>query len=250
MHYKIGITEQGDPSLAVGKWTMELQNVHLGIIVTKNLTDEMIDALLANRGRVILHHVITGYGGSVLEPNVYDVDTSFKLLGKLLNSGFPTGQVVLRVDPIIPSTKGIETFRSVIRKTSKSSKLVAKVKRCRIGMIRATDDCLNRMFALHPPMKERLSCLCRDRMAPEDIYAYRLNLVIKKLNERWRGHIQFETTDSVLTMSDHVDLVSKRDIAAMGWVNAPDDTVEIQEILGMGAQPCAIGCKYCYYPDP
>ena len=43
------------------------------------------------------------------------IEQSFNKLNKLIDSGFPVKQVVLRIDPIIPTKKGIKTALNVIK---------------------------------------------------------------------------------------------------------------------------------------
>lgn len=64
--------------------------------------------------KVLLHVTITGYGGTEIEPNVFTKEKSFAQISKLINLGFPAQQIVLRVDPIIPSDKGIATAKKVL----------------------------------------------------------------------------------------------------------------------------------------
>ena len=57
----------------------------------------------------------TGMGGTVIEPNVPSLVDTYWSVKKLINYGFPARQVVLRVDPIIPTIKGILTAERVLR---------------------------------------------------------------------------------------------------------------------------------------
>lgn len=100
----IGITESGDPSFHLEIF----DNLYDGnIIITKRLTDKLIDKLIENKHKIILHCTVTGYGGTKVEPFVPDYVTFGKKLQELLDKGFPIEHVVLRVDPIIPTDKGI-----------------------------------------------------------------------------------------------------------------------------------------------
>jgi DNA repair photolyase len=53
-------------------------------------------------------------GQSRIEPFVPKTDETYKKLIELLDKGFPISHVVLRVDPIVPTEKGIETALGVI----------------------------------------------------------------------------------------------------------------------------------------
>lgn len=107
----IGITETSDPAFHLEIFE---RLYDANIIVTKNLTDKLIDKLLENSNKCILHHTVTGMGGSKVEPFVPTVEQSVKKLKKLINGGFPVNQIVLRIDPIIPTEKGIDTALNVI----------------------------------------------------------------------------------------------------------------------------------------
>lgn len=66
---RIGITEQGAPSLDY-MWFEKVDLVDGVVLVTKNLTDKLIDHLLQCKEKVVLHLSCTGYEGTRVEPNV------------------------------------------------------------------------------------------------------------------------------------------------------------------------------------
>ena len=68
---------------------------------------------------MIIHATITGFGGTIVELNVMDYKKSIKQLEKLISLGFNKKQIVLRLDPMIPTTKGIRTAESVLKEASK-----------------------------------------------------------------------------------------------------------------------------------
>lgn len=108
---KIGITEAGEVS-----FNLEIfDNLYEGnIIITKRLTDKLIEKLVENKDKIILHLDCTGLGGSKVEPFVPTLEQTYKKFQDLMFAGFPYQQVVLRVDPVIPTPKGIETARGVL----------------------------------------------------------------------------------------------------------------------------------------
>lgn len=113
--YKIGATDGGDAGLDLS-WVDKLNTVDGAIVITKNLTQGFRDAVLSNKEKLIVHATATGYGGTVLEPNVPSVDEQFDSVMALVRFGFPKERIVIRVDPIIPTPKGIKTAESVIKK--------------------------------------------------------------------------------------------------------------------------------------
>lgn len=93
-----GITETYDPCF-VANWETRL--LEANVIISKELSDEMIEKLLIVQDRVIFHHTVTGQGGSVLEPNVKDTQHEFNQFVKLFERGFDITHYVLRIDPMI-----------------------------------------------------------------------------------------------------------------------------------------------------
>ena len=111
--YKIGITERGDAGLDLS-WVGKLDAVDGAVVITKCLSPACHDALLANKEKLILHATLTGYGHSTLEPAVPPPYEEFDALMTLVDAGFPKERVVIRVDPIIPTEKGLTAADSVI----------------------------------------------------------------------------------------------------------------------------------------
>jgi len=113
MSLGIGITERGDAGLDFS-WVQKIDKYRFNILITKNLNDEFIN-LVENRSNIIVHATITGYGGSKLEPNVLKPDWSINQLSKLIESNFPLNKIVLRVDPIFNSDKGLDTSLKIMQ---------------------------------------------------------------------------------------------------------------------------------------
>lgn len=110
-----GITETSDPAFHLEIF----DNLYAGnIIISKRLTKKLIEKLIEHKDKVIFHFTVTGFGGTKVEPMVPDYNTSFEKLKELLDGGFPVGQVVLRVDPVIPTEKGINLAKDVVEKFS------------------------------------------------------------------------------------------------------------------------------------
>ena len=108
---RFGTTEISDPSFHLEIF----DNLYAGnLIITKRLTDKLIDKIVENKEKIILHCTVTGMGGSKIEPLVPKKEWSYQQVKKLIDKGFPVKQIVLRVDPIVPAEKGVETAISVI----------------------------------------------------------------------------------------------------------------------------------------
>ncbi len=112
--YKIGITEAGDAGLDLS-WVEKLDMVDGVVVITKCISPDFYDAALANKDKLIVHATFTGYGHSILEQNVPPLYEEFNAIMALVKGGFPQEKIVIRVDPIIPTTKGVDTARRVIK---------------------------------------------------------------------------------------------------------------------------------------
>lgn len=111
----IGITERGDAGLDTSwlKWVLESKPA---ILISKR--PNVLFEILRNfkNTNVIVHTTITGFGSTILEPNVpcadYTIASYYKLVGLLGED-----RVVLRIDPVIPTEKGLETAKSIVAKS-------------------------------------------------------------------------------------------------------------------------------------
>lgn len=107
---KIGFTEQGDAGLDL-TWQNKLNTVDGAILITKNANPKFQDALLNAHttypNKIILHVGCTGLGGTIIEPHVPAYQKQIYYIKDIVDAGFPLDHVVLRIDPIIPTTKAI-----------------------------------------------------------------------------------------------------------------------------------------------
>ena len=113
---RIGITERGDASLDFG-WVNKLSTVDGAILITKNITDKFMGHVhrCTELGhRIIVHCTCTGWGKTILEPNVPTYQKQLDNLRTLLSKGFPKSNCVLRIDPIIPTEAGLNRAREVL----------------------------------------------------------------------------------------------------------------------------------------
>ena len=108
---KIGVTESGEISFNLDAFDRLYKG---NIIITKRLTDKVIEKLVEHKNKVILHLTVTGMGGTRIEPLVPKAEETHAKLVKLLDSGFPVSHVVIRVDPIVPTERGMNTALDVI----------------------------------------------------------------------------------------------------------------------------------------
>ena len=107
----IGITETSDPCFHLDIFD-NLYNAN--IIITKNLTNKMIEKLIEDKDKCILHMTVTGFGKTKIEPFVPTPEKNLVQIQTLIEKGFPVEQIVLRIDPIMVTQKGTDTALSVL----------------------------------------------------------------------------------------------------------------------------------------
>lgn len=109
---RIGISEAGEIAFNLDAFDRLYDG---NIIITKRLTNKVIEKLIEHQDKVILHCTVTGMGGTRIEPLVPKAEETLDKLKQLIEGGFPLSHIVLRVDPIVPTKKGIETAMGVLR---------------------------------------------------------------------------------------------------------------------------------------
>lgn len=124
---QVGITESGEIAFNLEAFD-NLRDAN--IIITKRLTDKLIEKLVENKDKIILHLTCTGMGGTRIEPFVPTLDVTYEKFCKLIEKGFPISHVVLRIDPIVPTEKGVNTAIKALEKF-----LPSKVERVRISIL-------------------------------------------------------------------------------------------------------------------
>jgi len=112
---KIGITERGDAALDLS-WMSWVQADKPTILITKDPLTlcRVIKENDLQEKRIIVHATITGFGGTILEPDVLPAKDQIIGYNHLLQMLTPQ-RVILRVDPIIPTEKGLEAALLVLR---------------------------------------------------------------------------------------------------------------------------------------
>ncbi len=155
----IGITERGDAALST-KWKEWVRLRNPAILITKNpslLFDHLCKFPFTPN--VIIHATITGHGGGKFEPGAPKTEAAlsgYKELIRLLGKE----RVVLRVDPIFPSSKGAEKALEVINQCLDT--------RIRISFLDAYPHVVQRFkdkgltpppYNFHAPLKQRKEIL-------------------------------------------------------------------------------------------
>lgn len=157
---RIGVCEAGEIAFNLDAFDRLYKG---NIIITKRLTDKLIEKLVEHKDKIILHCCVTGMGGSRIEPFVPTYEETFIKCQSLIENGFPTEHIVLRIDPIVPTDKGISTALSVLRRFGGLG-----IKRVRISFLDNYKHVRERFKSIgvelydgsfHAPLGERLRAL-------------------------------------------------------------------------------------------
>jgi hypothetical protein len=232
---KIGITERGDACFH--EWH-DLHGCDGMILISKN-----IDTLRKNihpslYDKVIIHATITGWGNTNVEPNVLDSDSMMKVFNNEL-SFLNSSQAVLRIDPIVPTEKGLEKAISVISKLERECRI-------RISFLDAYNHVRDRF------KNNRIDLIDWHGLHQDiDIRKQMLNDIEQAIGRRVEvcGEPNMECTGCV----------SKIDLQALNINEDIQETKSPQryfcKCLGVKKEllkqkePCPHGCLYCYWKD-
>ena len=111
---KIGITEHGDAGIDF-RWEDRLSEVDGLILITKNLNPTFQQKVMSHLTKpTIVHCTCTGWGGTVMEPNVPDYKRQLDWLKQFIDNGFQASHIVLRIDPIFPTENGLKKVLDVL----------------------------------------------------------------------------------------------------------------------------------------
>lgn len=238
---KIGITEAGDAGLDLS-WGDKLYDIN--IIITKHLTaknENLISALLNNSQKIILHCTCTGYGGTIIEPNVPIPTDVYDGVAKLISMGFPVAQIVLRTDPIIPTDKGIKRIEKVWKLFSNLG-----IQRCRLSII-----------DMYSHVRKRFEDVCGS--VPFNTFTaprHMIDDVSQAIANNQALYAHFESCAE--NIGEQIGCISKRDFDILGL---PFDNesggfqrkgclcVAGKTELLTNKHRCPSGCIYCYWYD-
>lgn len=253
---RVGVTERGDAGLDLS-WFGKLDQVDFAILITKDLNEACREKIMeaCNAGyRLIVHATCTGWGGTFIEPNVPNYKTQMKNIYTLIDDmGFLPRQIVLRIDPIIPTSEGLRAFSKVM--TMADELLTVSNIRVRISIL---DE--------YRHVRERLKALgCPDFFYPNDRFSAseqqfaQIDALLEEFSKEYPELI-FETCAEPKLKAANVmqiGCVSKRDFEVFGL-----------PIIGGGTNPqnrggclclngktellenrkqCPHKCVYCYW---
>lgn len=251
---KIGITERGDAGIDFTWLDKILYNeVDGAILITKNITDEFINKVMNlyyKFPQLIIHCTCTGWGGTKIEPNVPTFITQLNQLNKLINSGFPKKQCVLRIDPIFPNKSGIKRVIDVLNKSYELG--ILPDMRVRISVL---DE--------YKHVKKRIREIGLNPIYGDNFYAPKSMMDSVKL-ELSKYNLKFECCAEPYLNGDHFihqGCISIEDIKLMG-LNTSDIVKSINpqnrngcmclscktELLNKRNR-CPHKCVYCFWKD-
>lgn len=240
----IGITETGEVAFDLSVFD-RLYNGN--IIITKRLTDRLIEKLVEHSDKIILHLTCTGLGNTKVEPFVPTLEQTYEKFKQLLNAGFPVSHVVLRIDPIIPTDKGIATAERVVQTFFKDN---LGIKRVRYSIL-----------DMYPHVKERFTDA--GFPIPYDTFHAPLDIRLKVANMLNNYGVEYEFFTEACGEPGIVSVscLSQKDIDILGLTdkitlignaeqrkhcNCPSNK---KQILQQRPQRCSNKCVYCFWKD-
>lgn len=249
-----GITENGDASMNYD-WETNMLEMDGSILITKKLTPTFKNKVIEYIHRPFIIHVsCTGYGGTKLEPNLDKYQHTIDEIHNLIHyAGFPAERIVLRIDPIIPTERGIDLFEEVVRYAQEK---VPEVNRIRVSVI-----------DMYPHVRERFKkagmwCPYGDNgfQASDEMFR-KVNQKIEFLKSEFPA-LTFESCcETKLPATTATGCVSAKDYEILG-LTPPDDSKKGQRknCLCVGTKKDLLkfkynetgynhcyGCLYCYW---
>lgn len=263
----IGITERGDPAID-GSWKKWVNSGKPAILVTKNFPKVFAEA--GQRNNVVYHATVTGYGGTIYEPNVPSVKEVFDAL-TAVTPGY-RDHVVVRIDPVVPTRDGIilaTMVYSLARKNGYRTRVSIldlypqALKRLENIEAVAREEIEKRIPDASPDFRHRLADISdRYHLYRELTYAYYRDGAIKE-------HLPVETRREILQKHfpeatvcgepglESVGCVSEGTCGILG-VEYVGGTKGQRSFCPCGAQKfellkkakrCQHGCWYCFWKD-
>lgn len=246
---RFGTTEKSDPSFHLDIFDRLYEG---NLIITKRLSDEMIDKLIENKEKCILHMTCTGL--NTLEPVIPLKEITLTQINKLIEKGFPVNQIVLRVDPIIPTEKGTNTALSVISLFKDTG-----ISRVRISFLdmyyhvrkRFSENNIKNPYPseyFHAPEEMRISAYQKIKEVCDE-YNMKLEMCgeipIEINGEKIETTPCLSQTDvDILGLTDKITLVEKTKERI--FCGCPENKTDL--ILGK-PQQCPHKCLYCFWKN-
>lgn len=242
---RIGITERGDASLHYD-WAEHLDagRVAMAILITKRLTDRFIDEVAARAGKVVVHATCTGWGGTVIEPRGPDVAWTRAQFDKLAAVLAPE-QIVLRVDPVVPTPEGIARARGVLDAFAESS-----VQRVRYSVLDMYPHVAARFAAAgiaHPYQGRFQASATQQEVVRRQFLGYADRYSFESCAEAGPWQLGCVSDRDTAACNAAIDLGGRSGQRAACLCPA----AKTELLTSRRPAPCSHGCLYCYWKgDP
>lgn len=274
VYMKIGITERGDAGRDMRWYQACLQKETDGAIlvsktITKNMGDHVLD-LVQKQFPLIIHATCTGWGSTWLEPGVFTPDEQLNAAASLVECGFPKQNLVIRIDPIIPTPEGIKRAIAVLDGALERKLIGTKNgARIRFSIMDEYRHVKHRLIQSgHQPFYGPVNFQCTRKQKAA---------VIKVLSDWYTEHESTTTMPKLETCGEDPAIIqpdpykkhfvtkgciSNTDLELMGLPVMTGDSTNPQnrqfcrclscktELLQNKRHPCKNGCLYCYWKDP
>ena len=242
--YRIGVTEAGDAGIDLS-WVQKMGTVDGAVVITKQITHGFLDAVLDYQKKLIVHATLTGYGGSVLEPCVPTPDEQFEAVKALVDSGFSQEKIVIRVDPLIPTEKGLNKALKVIETCMDDG-----FRRYRVSVLDMYRHVRNRFRSIGLPLPYGENQFAsREQLAEADAMLREAAAYWQGLGQQANGLRIESCAEPYLRYPIRCGCVSSHDLELLG-LDASDANCMcysgMVELLSH-KHPCSHGCLYCYW---
>lgn len=240
---RIGITEAGEISFNLDVFDRLYEG---NIIITKRLTEKLVEKLIEHRDKCILHITCTGMAGTVIEPLTPSVEQMAKMTMALIEGGFESSHIVLRIDPIVPTQKGLNTAISVLRRFAGFG-----INRVRVSFLdnykhvksrfkeKGIEELYNGEF--HAPLEERQKCLTAIMDAAEENGYCSVEVCGEPGIESVSCLSQRDI--DILGLTDKITLIGNK--GQRGSCGCPANKTELLKV----GKPhrCENSCLYCFW---
>jgi DNA repair photolyase len=229
----IGITERGDAALDTS-WTDWVKNNNPTILITKNpllLASHLLK--FSDIPNVIVHATITGYGNSILEPNVISVEKAFKGV-RILKEFLGSQRIVIRIDPIIPTYKGLQRALEVLNLSKPIDNF-----RVRISFLDLYNHVKNR-FEL-----EEIELPWQGFHAPLELRQNAVKKLSGNCDIEICGEPDFECTGCI--SKKDCEILNIHISEKQGNQRKPCACLTVKKELLSNKHPCEHNCIYCYW---
>lgn len=258
---RIGITERGDAGLDLS-WLEKTNACDGMILITKNANDRFAGAVMELRAKnfpCVVHATCTGWGGTRLEPFVPRPSEQIANVMRLVGMGFPQENIVLRIDPIIPTERGLTAVGNLVRYAAAHGLDFDKT-RIRISVLDEYRHVKDRMVRRGLPTVYPAG---QFQASPAN-FAYvhgRLATVRDAMKNEFGTDLKFRCcAEPMLDDPDlfiHTGCVSAEDLRLMGLPEIESGTnpqnrngcecLSCKYELLENRHPCAHSCVYCYW---